>query len=209
MLDYSLLPGFFIAALLINISPGPEMICVISTTISSGKKQGLLASLGAATGSTVHVMLVALGLAVLLSTSLVVFTIVKIMGALYLCYLGIKSIVSRTETCITGKKDVKNSNGYRKGLFVGVLNPKSILFFLAFLPQFVNPETGSYSFQIVTLGLCTVVAGILVELIVIFLIDRIVTVISRKKRIMMLIDKLTGTVLICFGLKLALSTQAE
>jgi threonine/homoserine/homoserine lactone efflux protein len=209
MLDCSLLPGFLIATLIINISPGPEMIFVISTTISSGKKQGLLAALGAATGSTVHVLMVAFGLAVILSTSLVAFTVIKILGAVYLCYLGIKALISRTSTVITENRTGRITRGYRKGFFVGVLNPKSVIFFLAFLPQFVNPQLSSYSFQITTLGLCTVIAGILIELAVILLVDRIADIISRKKRIMMFIDKLTGMVLICFGLKLALSTQHD
>jgi len=204
----SLIPGFLIAVILINISPGPEMIFVVSPAVSSGKKQGIYASLGTACGSTIHVLLVACGLAVVLSTSLVVFTVIKILGAVYLCYLGVKAIVSRSMTVVPETNGMKkNQNAYKKGFFVGVLNPKSVIFFLAFLPQFINPEIGSYSFQVVSLGLFTVFAGVAVEVVIILLVDRIVGVLRGNQRIMMMIDKLSGMVLICFGLKLALSTQ--
>jgi threonine/homoserine/homoserine lactone efflux protein len=209
MLDCSLLPGFLIATLLINISPGPEMMFVISTTISSGKRQGVSAALGAATGSTIHVLMVAFGLAVILSTSLLAFTVVKILGAVYLCYLGIRTIVSRTAPVTAENRAPRITGGYRKGFFVGVLNPKSIIFFLAFLPQFVNTELSSYTFQIITLGLCTVAAGILVDSAVVLLVNGLADIVSRKKRITAIIDKLTGMVLICFGVKLALSTQRD
>jgi threonine/homoserine/homoserine lactone efflux protein len=208
LLDMSLIPGFLIAVILINISPGPEMIFVVSTAVSSGKKQGMYASLGTACGSTIHVLLVACGLAVVLSTSLVVFTVIKILGAVYLCYLGVKAIVSRSTTVVPETNGFKkNQNAYKKGFFVGVLNPKSVIFFLAFLPQFINPEIGSYSFQVVSLGLFTVFAGVAVEVVIILLVDRIVGVLRGNRRIMMMIDKLSGLVLICFGLKLGMSTQ--
>lgn len=209
MFDYSLLTGFFIAAFIINISPGPEMIFVITSTINDGKRHGLLAALGAATGSTVHVLMVAFGLAVILSTSLIVFTIIKIVGAIYLGYLGIKAIILKSETIVTNTKVVSTEKYYQKGILVGILNPKSVIFFLAFLPQFVNPNIGSYSFQIISLGLFTVLAGVLVELLVILLVNRIAEVISKKQKIMMLIDKVMGCVLVFFGLRLAFSTQND
>lgn len=205
--------GYLIAVFLINISPGPEMIFVISSTMSKGKKQGFFSALGAATGSTVHVILVAFGLAIILSTSLMLFAIIKIVGAIYLVYLGIKAIISKNNSLVISNDGQNISDksflSYYKGVLVGVLNPKSAIFFLAFLPQFVRPENGSFSFQIICLGVITVIAGILIELVIIFIVNKTVHFLSQKQIILDIIDKLMGSILICLGIRLALSSQKD
>lgn len=205
--------GYILAIFLINISPGPEMIYVISSTLSNGKRHGLLSALGAATGSTVHVVLVAFGLAVILSTSLLLFSIIKIIGALYLFYLGLRSIISRSDRLMIPADEHNDSrksiSSYYKGILVGLLNPKSAIFFLAFLPQFVRPENGSFAFQIMLLGVFTVIAGIIIELLVINIIHRVLHILRDNQIIMGIIDKIMGSVLICLGIRLALSSQKD
>ncbi|MCI1209664.1 MAG: LysE family translocator [Treponema sp.] len=202
--------GFSIAVLLINISPGPEMVYVVSNTIAQGRRHGIASSLGTATGSTVHVVLVACGLAIVLSASLVAFTIIKTAGAVYLVYLGVRAILSGSDSIDIGKvSENKRSvwGAYQKGIFVGLLNPKSIIFFLSFLPQFVRTDRGEYSFQILYLGFITVLAGVLVELILIILIRRLADMLLKKKFVTMLVDKAMGTLLVYLGIRLALSTE--
>jgi len=205
--------GYLFAIFLINISPGPEMIFVISSTLSNGKKQGLFSALGAATGSTVHVVLVAFGLAIILTTSLVLFTIIKIIGAIYLIYLGVKSLISKSNYLVISNESKNISEkiilSYNKGIYVGLLNPKSAIFFLAFLPQFVRPENGSFALQIMLLGVLTVIAGIIIEILVIYVVHKIVHILRENKIIMGFLDKIMGSVLICLGIRLAITSQKD
>lgn len=212
MTDVTYWIGFLAAVVLINISPGPEMIFVISTTILRGRLKGFLAAVGAATGSSVHVLMVAFGLSVLLANSVFAFTVVKMIGAAYLVYLGIKTIIARPAA--PGSKESKpvgpdSSVSYLRGVMVGLLNPKSALFFLAFLPQFVRPEIGSYASQILILGMTTVVAGILVEVIVIAMVNAVGQQLVSNTKVMKWLDRTFGLVLVSLGVKLALTSQSD
>ncbi|MFA6710716.1 MAG: LysE family translocator [Candidatus Methanomethylophilaceae archaeon] len=211
MIDIPFWFGFLAAVFLLNVSPGPEMIYVLSATLAGGKRKGVLASLGTATGSTVHVLLVACGLAVILSASLTVFTVVKTAGAVYLIYLGLRTIFpgAGKTTSPDERQDIggKGQNPYRRGVFVGLLNPKSAIFFLAFLPQFVRKGKGPYALQIVLLGILTVMAGVAIELLLIAVMDKVTDVVKRKQRFMSFIQKATGSLLVGLGIRLALSSQ--
>lgn len=212
MTDLTYWIGFLAAVLLINISPGPEMIFVISTTVLRGRVRGFLAAVGAATGSSVHVLMVAFGLSVLLANSVFAFTVVKMVGATYLAYLGVRTIVSRPAArgADEGKPASPDSSAsYLRGMMVGLLNPKSALFFLAFLPQFVRPDSGSYASQILILGMITVVAGILVEAIVISMVNAVGQQVVNNTKVMKWLDRVFGLVLVSVGIKLALTSQRD
>lgn len=101
----------------------------------------------------------------------------------------------------------KEQNPYRRGVFVGLLNPKSAIFFLAFLPQFVRKGKGPYALQIVLLGILTVMAGVAIELLLIAVMDKVTDVVKRKQRFMSFIQKATGSLLVGLGIRLALSSQ--
>ena len=204
---------FLIAAFLINISPGPEMIYVTSRTINSGKRDGLFSTFGTATGSVIHVLMVAVGLGYILSKSLLAFNIIKIAGAGYLIYLGVKTISSKNSPI----NIMKNETGkmytpfvsYFRGILVGLLNPHSIIFFLSFLPQFINPSIGGYNTQLITLGFITIIMGIMVNIFLIIMVNIVVNKLFKNKIISAIIDKMMGSVLVFLGLRVLLSTYRD
>ena len=211
MSDYAFWAAFLLAAMIINISPGPELIFVITRTITHGKKHGFFSSLGTGSGSMVHVVLVASGLAIILSKSLVAFNIIKILGAIYLFYLGIKAFHSKGTEVLSFKNISGNVDtlldSFRKGFFVGLLNPKSVIFFMAFLPQFVRAASGTFWIQIIDLGAITVLMGIVFEIVAIFMTNKMSKILLGKKAFSSLVDKLMGSILILLGLRLVFSTQ--
>jgi len=202
---------FIIAAIIINISPGPELIYVISRTISLGKKDGFFSSFGSGTGSFVHVLMVAFGLAHILSKSLIVFNIIKLLGAGYLIYLGVKAVISKKFQMEIIKKDSAKIypayNSYFKGLLVGLLNPKSIIFFLSFLPQFVKTDAGEFFEQIIMLGAITVIMGMIIGILVVLMINKIVNILFKDEMFSSFLDKIMRSILILLGIKLLLSTN--
>ncbi|MEL7568195.1 MAG: LysE family translocator [Dehalobacterium sp.] len=213
MINVAFWASFLLAAILINISPGPELIYVITRTVTYGRKDGFYSALGAGSGSMVHVVMVAFGLSLILSRSLVAFYIIKILGAGYLIYLGIKAFLSKDEEAVSFKGDVERTDtpfdSFRKGVLVGLLNPKSIIFFMAFLPQFVRADAGAFCTQIVILGVLTIIMGILFEILVILLTNRIREVLFKDKLVSKFINKVMGSVLILLGLRLAFISHSD
>jgi threonine/homoserine/homoserine lactone efflux protein len=141
----------------------------------------------------------------------VAFNIIKILGAVYLFYLGIKAFRSKRTQTLFLNKDEDHANtsfdSFRKGFFVGLLNPKSVIFFMAFLPQFVRDGLGTFWGQIINLGAITILMGIVFEIAAIFMTNEISKTLFRKKIFSSLVDKLTGSILILLGLRLAFTTQ--
>jgi threonine/homoserine/homoserine lactone efflux protein len=147
---------FFAAALLLAITPGPGMLYVLARSLAGGRREGALSSLGTFAGGLVRVFAAAFGLSAILATSAIAFSVVKYAGAAYLIYLGIRMIRDRkvSEDAIVG--DVQQSP-VRQGIWTEILNPKTALFFLAFLPQFVSPAKGHVMAQFAFLGSVSVV----------------------------------------------------
>ena len=134
--------AFLLAGILLNLTPGTDTIYILSRSISQGKKAGLLSALGISAGCLVHTLFAAFGLSIVLSQSAAAFDTVKYMGALYLIYLGLKTIFTRRphgfdlDAIQTRDSD---SRIFLSGMLTNVLNPKVALFFLAFVPQFIDP----------------------------------------------------------------------
>jgi threonine/homoserine/homoserine lactone efflux protein len=153
-MDWSNLALFFAASWMLIITPGPDMIYVITRGISQGRKAGMISAVGVTLGILVHTVFAAFGLAIILRTSALAFLAVKFAGAGYLIFLGVKTLIDKSDFKLS--RDTPK-DGFRKifvqGILSNVLNPKIALFFLAFLPQFVNPGHGSASIQMVYLGL--------------------------------------------------------
>ena len=148
---------FATAALLFAVVPGPAVIYIVARSIDQGRAAGLVSALGIATGTLVHVPAAALGLSALLVSSATAFTVVKYLGAAYLVYLGIRQLLERDHDDLAGAPVVRSLRRvYAQGAVVAVLNPKTALFFLAFLPQFVDPSKGSSAMQIAVLGVLLV-----------------------------------------------------
>jgi len=160
-----IMPLYLLAVLALTFSPGPDMLFIIRQSMSLGRQAGLAATLGIGTGIFVHTCLVSLGLAALLVESEKALVIIQYVGGAYLFYLGGKSILSKEHLSLNalkkGKKQTYSfTKSYFQGLMVNLLNPKVILFFLAFLPQFVDVESSmSIGLQLFILGLIFNIVG--------------------------------------------------
>ena len=157
---------FFSAALALNLSPGPDLIYVLSRSIAHGRRVGLASAAGVWTGAFVHVLAASIGLSAILATSATAFAVVKYVGATYLFYLGVKSLRSAGATFSAVRDtetDVSLWRAFRQGVLIDVLNPKVAVFFMAFLPQFVRPGHGSELIQLVMLGTLVICVAIVVE----------------------------------------------
>lgn len=146
--------AFAFAALLLIAVPGPSVLFVIGRTLALGRKGGLLSVLGNAAGELVQIAAVALGVGVVLAQSVALFSVVKFAGAAYLIYLGIQAIRHRGKgpTAADPTRPASTFRVLREGFIVGATNPKSIVFFVAVLPQFVDYPAGGIPFQLATLG---------------------------------------------------------
>jgi threonine/homoserine/homoserine lactone efflux protein len=154
MFDSSHLPLFVLASLAVLLSPGPAVLYVIARSINQGRKSGLVSVLGLETGTLLQVAGAALGLSAIALSSALAFDAMKYTGAAYLLYLGIRKALERgalAESKVTAPASLRRVFG--QGVLVGVLNPKTALFFLAFLPQFVDPARGNLALQTALLGL--------------------------------------------------------
>jgi len=147
--------GLFITlSWILIITPGPDLLYVLARGMSNGKKAGLISAAGVTSGIFVHTLLAAVGLSLLLKTSAIAFMIVKIFGAGYLIYMGIKSIIEKNISNIERIGKLNNKKVFIQGFISNTFNPKIALFFIAFLPQFVNVKSQqSIPIQLVLLGL--------------------------------------------------------
>lgn len=153
MPDLTHLPVFFLTALILLLTPGPAVLYIIARSLDQGRLAGFISVLSIETGNFVHVLAATLGLSLLLASSPIAFAIVKYLGAAYLVYLGVRRLLNR-ESMVPSEANQSTSLGrvYRQGVVVAVLNPKTALFFIAFLPQFVDESKGSVPLQLLTLG---------------------------------------------------------
>jgi threonine/homoserine/homoserine lactone efflux protein len=153
MLHLPNLPVFLLAALILLLTPGPAVLYIIARSMDQGRLAGLVSVLSIETGNSVHVLAATLGLSALLLSSALAFSIVKYMGAAYLVYLGIRRLLRRDQAQdITVLQKQSLQRIFSQGVLVAALNPRTALFFLAFLPQFVDPSAGSVTLQLLTLG---------------------------------------------------------
>jgi threonine/homoserine/homoserine lactone efflux protein len=152
---------FAIAAFLLAVVPGPAVVYIVTQSIDGGRVAGLASAAGIGTGGLVHVMFAAVGLSALLLRSAVAFEVVKYAGAAYLIVMGIRRLLQKD---VEPDPEVSHERSlwrlYRQGVVVNVLNPKTALFFFAFLPQFVNPDAGRVGIQIALLGLVFVAVAL-------------------------------------------------
>ena len=151
---------FLSASIALGISPGPDNLFVLAQSSQHGSRAGLLVTLGLCSGLIVHTSLVALGVAVIFQTSTVAFTVLKVIGAAYLIYLALQAF--RSTALPSGTQTVSATRLYSRGIVMNVTNPKVAIFFLAFLPQFVEPEAGDVTLQITVLGALFIIATLLV-----------------------------------------------
>jgi len=168
MLDAQRFSLFFIAALVLAVTPGPGIFYVLARTLAGGRREGILSSLGTFAGGLFHVFAAALGISAILAASAVAFHAVKYAGAAYLVWLGIRII--RTRNAEMSVETFAPSRGaFGQGIVTEVLNPKTALFFLSFIPQFISPRLGQVFLQFLIFGTVSVVLNTTVDLLVVSL----------------------------------------
>lgn len=209
MFDFTRIKLFLTAALLLAIAPGPGMLYVLARSLAGGRREGVLSAFGTFLGGMVHVFAAALGLSIILARSAVAFAAVKYLGAAYLCFLGVRMILeARRDNADPGamlSTIQPQRNPLWQGVATEVLNPKTALFFLSFIPQFVSHTGGHIFLQFVTLGTISVVLNTTADLIVIAMAGplgvriRSSAVFRRRQR------TVTGAIMIGLGTYLATS----
>ncbi|WP_374587919.1 LysE family translocator [Ideonella dechloratans] len=196
--------GFLLAALLITASPGPDNLMVLGMGISKGRRQGMAFGLGCALGCLSHTVLAVAGVSALIAASPLAFTALKVCGGLYLVWLGVQALRSRGGTQVQAVTDSEPSllRLFLKGVLANAINPKVVLFFLSFLPQFVVAEHGQLGLQIALLGLTfTLQAALLFGLLGYFS-GAIGQWIQRQPRVGLWLDRVAGAVFVALGLRL-------
>lgn len=200
---------FLTAAMLLAIAPGPGMLYVLARSLAGGKREGVLSALGTFLGGMVHVFTAALGVSIILAKSAVAFSTVKYAGAAYLCFLGVRMIVEARKEEGTLDTIAKSGAPARNPLWQGVateaLNPKTALFFLSFIPQFVDHTGGHIFMQFVALGTVSVVMNTTADLIVIALAGPLGERIRSSATFRRRQRTVTGAIMIGLGTYLATS----
>ena len=162
--EWTSLGVFVAAALLLLITPGPAVLYIVARSVDQGARAGLVSAAGVHAGTLVHVAAAAAGVSVILAASATLFSLVKYLGAAYLIYLGIRRLLDRSAVSAPGETPaIPMRRAFVDGAVVNVLNPKTALFFLAFLPQFVDPARGAGGPQVLALGLVFVMLGLLTD----------------------------------------------
>jgi threonine/homoserine/homoserine lactone efflux protein len=203
MLEKAAFLTFLVAAFALNLVPGPDMLYVIGRSVGQGRKAGIVSSLGVFVGCWVHILAAAFGIAALLRSSPMAFSVVRYAGAAYLIYLGIRMLWQKTDLASQQLKAESLISTFRQGAITNVLNPKVAIFFLAFLPQFIDAHRGSVAMQIVVLGLIFNVGGTLVNLAVAYAGGTLGELLRRNQAIARLQRRFTGLIFVGLGLRLA------
>jgi threonine/homoserine/homoserine lactone efflux protein len=194
---------FLVAALALNLAPGPDMLYVIGRSVGQGRKAGIVSSLGVFVGCWAHILAAAFGIAALLRSSPVAFNAVRYAGAAYMIYLGIRLLVQKSNLTSQQVKTESLTSIFRQGAITNMLNPKVAIFFLAFLPQFIDASRGSVALQIVVLGLIFNVGGTLVNLAVAYAGGTLGALLRRNQSIARMQRRFTGMIFVGLGLRLA------
>lgn len=200
---------FALTGLLLNLTPGNDMLYIVARSSGQGTKAGVVSALGIGAGCIVHILAAVVGLSALIAQSALAFDVVKYIGAAYLIYLGVKSILRRKKSLVVdhGLHMLSLRRIFWQGFFTNVLNPKVALFFLAFLPQFINVDQGNAALQILFLGVWFNVVGTIVNILVALLFGKIGSWLSKSPAFVQWQERITGGLLIALGIKTALSAK--
>jgi threonine/homoserine/homoserine lactone efflux protein len=197
---------FLAAAIALLVVPGPAVFYIVAQSIDQGRTAGLVSTLGIGAGSLVHVAAAAIGLSSLLVSSAEAFTAVKYAGAAYLIVLGVRRLMGRDEPLDQGLRPRKALGRlFRQGVIVNVLNPKTALFFFAFLPQFIDPDAGAVAAQIAVLGVIFVLLGLASDGLYALLAGALGERVRGSARVVRIQRYASGTVFVGLGLATAVS----
>lgn len=203
MIDIQNFGLFLVLSWVLIITPGPDLIYVMTQGISSGKRAAFISAIGVTLGILVHTVFAALGLSIILKTSAVAFTIVKFIGAGYLIYLGIKSIMDKSDLKVKSADKSSNRKIFYQGLISNTLNPKVALFFMAFLPQFIKTSESTSPLPFIILGLIFAFFGFIFLILLGYFSGAVGHYLSSKQSISKWIKNISGGILILLGVRLA------
>jgi threonine/homoserine/homoserine lactone efflux protein len=204
----STLALFSLAAIALAVVPGPAVAYIVTQSVDKGRRAGLVSALGVASGGIVHVAAATVGLSALIASSATAFTAIKLVGAAYLIVVGIRRILGRDDEASAEPIPADLRRLYRQGAVVNVLNPKTALFFLAFLPQFVDPDLGSPTVQIAVLGTLFAVIALASDATYALLADALAGRIRRTGAGARLRRYMTGGIFIALGVSAAAARRA-
>ena len=201
---------FIAATLALLIVPGPTVLYIIAPSLEQGRIAGLISVLGVSIASLVHVAFARLGILALLVKSATAFSLVKYLGAMYLIYLGLRTLTNKTRTVtVLEAKPLKLSRIFWQGFIVNLLNPKTALFFLAFLPQFVNPGHGAVWLQICILGMIFVGLAIVNDGLLAMVAGTVRPYLSGHRLVTQMHKDVSGSIYIALGITTALSGNGQ
>jgi threonine/homoserine/homoserine lactone efflux protein len=202
---------FVAAGVLLNLTPGQDTMFIIGRSLSGGQRSGVAAAFGIAVGSIGHTLAAALGLSVILATSAVAFTMVKVAGAAYLIYLGARLLLSKHAAAASGVAPSAvpraTSTGahaaFAQGILTNLLNPKVALFFLAFLPQFIDTTSPTRTLAFLVLGATFITTGLAWCLVLAVAAGRLQAFFLRNPNMRVLLDRTVGALFLALGARLA------
>lgn len=204
MIDPSTLVTYLAVLLGFVFIPGPAVILTLARASGGGTRVGVATGLGIAVGDLVHTAMVVVGLSAVILTSAYLFSLIKYLGAAYLIYLGIRAILEHEPLDLRGDAGGPSpALAFRQAVLAEVMNPKSALFFLAFLPQFVKPENGSVTLQLLILGGLFVAMGLVSTLLVAVAAGRVGTMLRRSPAILRWQGAMIGSIYCVLGVRLA------
>lgn len=199
---------FLLTGILLNLIPGADTMYIVGRSISQGRTAGIYSVLGIISGSLVHTLFVAFGLSLILVKSVLLFNVIKVIGVVYLVYLGIRMILDKSNLAFqqaTGTT-VNKRKIYIQGLLTSLTNPKVSLFFIAFMPQFIDPNVTS-PVPFLILGLAFTITGLLWCLFVAYFSSYVTKTLRGNQKVGQVLNKVTGVIFIGMGIKL-LQTKA-
>lgn len=209
MPDTTHMLAFFLAALVLAAIPGPGLLYVLARSLGGGRDVGLRSSLGTGVGGCVHVLAAAAGLSAVLASSASAFAVVRYLGAAYLVWLGIRTLMEGREHSVLGRGGSgAEVRAFRQGAITEALNPKTALFFVSFLPQFAQPEAGPLAVQLALLGAISVALNTSADVLVALAAGKLGQRLMATPRLLLRQRKLSGGLLVGLGAYAAASDRA-
>jgi len=206
--DFLSVLSFLGIAVVLTLMPGPDNLFILAQSIAKGKTAGISTSLGLCTGLIVHITAATIGITAIIYQSALAFTVVKYAGAAYLLYLAYKSFREKgTDFTLSAKPSLNYQALYKKGVIMNLLNPKVSLFFLAFLPQFINHETGHASMQMLVYGIIFLLQTVVLFTLISIFAGKVGDFLRKSPAISRKINVIQGSLLTLIGLKIALAQK--
>jgi threonine/homoserine/homoserine lactone efflux protein len=208
LIDTATLTIYILVVLGFVFIPGPATLLTVARATSSGTRVGIATGIGIAVGDIIHTAMAVFGISALIYASAFLFSLVKYAGAVYLVYLGIRAILAQAPTGIVLRTGPRSASAaFRQAIIAEILNPKTALFFLAFLPQFVRPENGSVLLQMTIFGLILVALGLLSTITFAIGAGRIGAILRRRPLLLRWQGKIVGAIYCALGVRLALQER--